>query len=199
MALTLSYHVADSSAEALGATTSNRADSSLIAPGRHKRSGVFAERFWSNVRKTNGCWVWTASAGDGGYGHISIGDVIYRCHRVSWEIANGPVPHGMCVCHTCDNPICVNPSHLFLGTHLDNLRDAAQKGRIAKGEKNGHATLTEGKVRMIRAMAESKMYLQSELAEIFIVTQSCISSIVNFNTWRHVTALHRLADEQATT
>lgn len=90
------------------------------------------EKFWPKVQKTSTCWLWTACKTKLGYGKLSW----KQAHRVSWEIHNGAIPVGMCVCHKCDNPPCVNPDHLFLGTQKDNILDAKKKGRlIGKGKK----------------------------------------------------------------
>lgn len=80
----------------------------------------------------SGCWVWMGSLVYG-YGQASRGDKSIRAHRLSYETYKGPVPKGMCVCHTCDNPCCVNPDHLFLGTHKDNAEDKVKKGRQQRG------------------------------------------------------------------
>lgn len=100
-------------------------------------------RFWSLVQRgaVDDCWLWTGHRDPKGYGQIAAGG--YRgghlpAHRVSWELAYGPVPlgdgyHGACVLHRCDNPSCVNPQHLFLGSHLDNMLDMKRKGRAAGG------------------------------------------------------------------
>lgn len=87
------------------------------------------ERFWAKVDKSGECWEWLAHKTDCGYGRISIGGEMLSAHRVSWSIHFGPIPPGLCVCHKCDNKLCVNPSHLFLGTITDNNRDKSAKGR----------------------------------------------------------------------
>jgi len=88
-------------------------------------------RFWRFVNKTDECWLWQgAKVGQGGYGNFGVDKKHHLAHRVSYELANGPIPDGMWVLHRCDNPPCVNPDHLFLGTRSDNMKDAHQKGRI---------------------------------------------------------------------
>jgi hypothetical protein len=89
------------------------------------------DRFWAKVEKTEGCWLWTGSRRPpGGYGQFrSANQQMVSTHRFSWELHNGLIPPGLCVCHRCDNPACVRPDHLFLGTMLDNNRDMMAKGR----------------------------------------------------------------------
>jgi hypothetical protein len=96
-------------------------------------------RFWQfvEVKGENDCWLWQGSHNGNGYGELSqyaLNHTIkpMRAHRLSWEIHNGDIPDGMCVCHHCDTPRCVNPNHLFLGTHKDNMHDASVKGRAGR-------------------------------------------------------------------
>lgn len=97
---------------------------------RHRTAERLGDRFWSKVDRSGDCWTWTASRTRHGYGRIGLGhDRVETAHRVSWMLANGPIPEGVFVCHRCDNPPCVRPDHLFLGTALDNIRDMIAKGR----------------------------------------------------------------------
>ncbi len=103
------------------------------------------ERFWSRVEKTATCWNWTGGRTSNGYGTIRKGGRSERVSRVIWEWFNGPIPAGMLVCHHCDNRVCVNLEHLFLGTHKDNAMDMMKKGRHvpALGDRNGTHTHPE--------------------------------------------------------
>ena len=87
------------------------------------------QRFWDKVEKTDGCWVWTASKNRQGYGYFRFDGKMRKAHRMAWLFAIGEIPEGMMVCHSCDNPSCVNPEHLWLGTGQDNMDDMNTKGR----------------------------------------------------------------------
>lgn len=103
-------------------------------------------------------------------------------HRISWEIHRGPIPEGMSVCHHCDVPTCVNPEHLFIGTHADNMSDMKRKGRQARGEHQGLARLTRKQVLAIREDPRS----QTAIAKDYGVHQPHISKIKRREIWSHI-------------
>lgn len=139
------------------------------------------------MRGPNDCWEWVAHRDAGGYGTIGRGhDKMYLAHRWAYYIEYGVDPGDKLVCHNCDNPSCVNPVHLWLGTDQDNTRDCHSKGRAStvkpKGEENGMAKLTERDIKRIRASKES----QYVLAERYGVSQSLVSLVQRHKIWRHV-------------
>jgi hypothetical protein len=150
-------------------------------------------RFWANVllRGPSECWMWTAArfAGGLGYGQFRAGKRKVRAHRAAYELTHGPIPDGICVCHACDNPACVNPSHLFLGTSAENTADRTRKGRSARigrslpRESNPAAKLTMAKVREIRE-AYQRGIRRSVLSERYGVSKSQIRHIVTGRSWR---------------
>lgn len=136
-------------------------------------------RFMRNVKIVpGGCWEWTASTLPHGYGRFGFGDIIYA-HRFSFYIFNGELCEGMDVCHTCDNPRCVNPAHLWQGTKSENLQDAAMKGRT------NTVKLSPRDVRTIRQLHNLK-YSVENLAQRYGVTKTTITDIVTRRTWGNV-------------
>lgn len=152
------------------------------------------EKFWLHVDKgphLDDCWLWTGSYFRGGYGQICIGSKesgwkTAKAHRVSYFIATGIDPAYSIVCHKCDTPACVNPTHLFTGTHADNISDAVAKGRHIKGTRQHLAKLTESDVVQIRNMYDSGVVSQAALGAMFGVAETTIFSVVHNLTWRHV-------------
>ncbi len=136
---------------------------------------------------SNGCipWIGPQTAGRGVLGKGRAGQGNIFAHRVAYELAYGPIPKGLAVCHRCDWPLCVNPSHLFLGTQLDNLADMNAKGRHAVGKGTGVAVLDDEQVVLIKlALAAGEK--QKDIAARFPVTTSNISAIARGITWKHI-------------
>lgn len=166
-------------------------------------------RFWSKVSRgaTDACWEWRASRNGQGYGEFGLRDRNVKAHRVSYVIANGSIQDDLDVLHTCDNPPCCNPAHLFQGTHTDNMQDMLHKGRHGlkshperaargerhgihthiesrpRGEKNGNAKLTIEQVAQIRELRKQGV-LQRVLATMFGVSVSEISLIDRGEHWK---------------
>jgi hypothetical protein len=145
--------------------------------------GSITARFRDKVKKTATCWIWTGAKGTEGYGLFKIDGKNKRAHRVAWELENGPILATLCVCHTCDNPSCVNPKHLFLGTRNDNTQDCIRKGRQKHpvGEDNSAHALTEWQVYQIREAPGSL----SRIATLFKVSPTTVGAIKQGKTWKH--------------
>lgn len=135
-----------------------------------------------------GCWVWDGiRSGNNGYGVATFNGGREPAHRFSYKANVGDIPDGMSVCHTCDVPNCVNPDHLFLGTHLDNMRDKVKKGRCQalRGDKNPYHKLTEDQVVVIKQMLRCGAD-RGEVAATFGVVPGTIGHIIAGRTWLHV-------------
>lgn len=137
-----------------------------------------------DVEMTN-CKLWTGARSGDGYGTVTIKGKQLAAHRVAWEEANGSIQSGLWVLHRCDNPLCVNPEHLFLGTAKDNTQDCIRKGRrnTRRGSMLPQAKLDEETVRQIRALAGTKR--QSKIAREFGVSDATVSLIVRGKLWQH--------------
>lgn len=149
----------------------------FIVGGNRRRYRPLKDRFWSKVEKTAGCWIWRGATQTSGHGRFGVlqengKNKLMLVHRYSWELANGPIPPGLCVCHNCpggDNASCINPSHLFLGTLADNNRDSQQKGTrphgathsarikqfVTRGDIHHKTKVTDHQVRIIRTMRKA--------------------------------------------
>lgn len=164
---------------------------------------VHVERFWTRVDKAGPvptqcpelgpCWIWIgtkgARCGKKRYGKLMINGQLVRTNRAAWVICNGQIPEGLCVLHRCDNPPCVNPSHLFLGTQEENAKDRHSKGRTkepiqrAKGHSHGMAKLTSGLVESIRKKRKSGIFLEVIAAE-FQITVTQVLRICSGKHWK---------------
>ena len=140
------------------------------------------KRFWSKVKKGRRCWVWTGALTNTKYGRMHLKGKSRLAHRISYEMEHEAIPNGVYVCHTCDTPACVRPSHLFLGSQKENMADCKDKGRVDKGSSRPLAKLTERRVKSIRKDTRS----QREIAKDYGVAQSQISRIKCRQAWKHV-------------
>jgi hypothetical protein len=161
------------------------------------------EEFWSLVDRSGGidaCWEWRGSRVEYGYGLFFVGKTSYRAHRVALTLADGPIHSGLLACHSCDNPPCCNPMHLWPGTDEENSRDMASKSRSALGDRNGSrlhrermtrgeqrplAKLTASDVVKVRQLAAEGVF-HREIAARFGVSRSLIGQVVNGSIWKHV-------------
>ena len=169
------------------------------------------KRFWQKVNKSDGCWEFTGTPSQR-YPVVSLGNLKYiKAHRYSYQVHCGEIPEGMMVCHKCDNPKCVRPEHLFLGTCKENLQDMSRKKRgffnrpqsgiprrrgeshpyyngnpLLEGEKSPNARLTNKTVKEIRQSYEAGGISQDALAIKYGVSQSGISAVIRKQTWDHV-------------
>ena len=134
--------------------------------------------FHSKITKTGGCWLWTGALNSGHYGAFFLKKV-HRAHRFSWELYNGPIPERMHVLHKCDNPPCVNPEHLFLGTAKDNTEDKIKKRRASYGRK-----LSKRDADFIRGVYQNRV-TYGTLAKTFGVSREAIARIVRGDTYLH--------------
>lgn len=159
-------------------------------------------RFWRKVDR-NGptvphvagitpCWIWTGNLNSSGYGRFGSGLAVQLAHRVSWELTHGPIPDGFSVLHRCDNPPCVRPDHLFLGTYSDNGRDMAAKGRGGgayfadrTGTKNHSAKLNDEAVREVRRLLATG-HSDAAIGRRFQVSPDTIRRIKRGEIWKHV-------------
>ncbi len=153
------------------------------------------ERFWAKVDQRSGdeCWPWLGATypKPDNYGFIYGGPKrprFLRAHRVAYELAVGKIPRGKCICHTCDNQLCCNPAHLWIGTRGDNNRDRGVKGRTAPqhGENGGFAKLTNEQVLAIRSRYAAGGISQEQLGKEYGIQQPHVSRLVRRQNWTRI-------------
>lgn len=161
---------------------------------RPTKKTPFEERFWLRVNKNTptGCWEWLSSGDNQGYGRFWFKCGMMSVHKISWLLSKGKVPQNMCVCHTCDNRKCVNPDHLWLGTHQENMDEwpegAREKGWAAMRKKVGELRknhrLTNETVKYIRETYPSKGY--EEMAKELGVSPITVYNVIRRTSWKHL-------------
>lgn len=179
-----------------------------------KKRQTFEIRFWNKVNKfgpvpetrkgIGACWIWLGGKNlppSLPYGRVKKDGIEYKSHRMSWILTFGNIESGMCVCHRCDNPSCVNPKHLFLGTMADNIADRDSKGRTAKGinsgsvrhpeklprgEKHKNSKLTESDIKTIRSLYRPHKFGAHRISNLYSMSKPSIFSIIKRETWAHV-------------
>lgn len=147
-------------------------------------------RFWSKVDKDsslNGCWLWQGFLNPRGYGIVCINHLNYVSHRMAFVMKNGPIPEKMLCCHRCDNPSCVNPDHIFLGSHADNNLDSCLKMRHTHGERHSLAKLKDHQVLEIRELCKQSKW-NKHISIMYGVSHQVISHIRNGRSWKHLLA-----------
>ena len=145
------------------------------------------DKFWSMCEKReNSCWEWSKCLHKDGYGQLNYHRKYWLAHRLAWALTNGEIPPGMCVCHKCDNPKCINPDHLFLGSHADNMNDMKKKGRrkgINAGEANGRAKITQRIADEMRRKYKEGGHTQMQLSAMYGLSQPTVSLILLNKAW----------------
>lgn len=159
-----------------------------------KTKASIERRFWSKVQRcshpgdcTTCCWLWTAGTVRRGYGCLRVEGRTRLAHKLAYELTMGPLLPlpGLHICHRCDNPACVNPAHLWIGTPGDNMADRQSKKRGVRGENHGRARLNACQVQEIRAASACGMR-QCDLAKVFNVSHTTIRRIVQGERWGHI-------------
>jgi hypothetical protein len=144
--------------------------------------------FWSKVSKGHitECWLWQGESSNAGYGRVTWHSKRWGSHRLAYTLTNGEIPKDKVVCHSCDNRLCCNPNHLWLGTYKENMQDASIKGRMSgrTGEKCHKAKLTNEQARQVRTMFASGNITKADLARLFNISRSQIRRIIEYKIYK---------------
>lgn len=158
--------------------------------GKLKTYHSLADALFSNVERgeEDECWIWQGTQRGNGYGCVGYKNLLLDAHRLSYEIHKGPIPDGLLVCHECDNRLCINPNHLFLGNYGDNYEDAKSKDRHTRGERNGNSKLRDSDVVEIRQAYQDRVWGETvpALALQYGVGESTIHDIGQGKAWKHI-------------
>ena len=158
----------------------------LTSWGPHGRFTLdgFTRKFWARTTERDGCLLWMGARVSNRYGNVSCQGRPWLAHRLAWVLTHGDIPEGLHVCHTCDNGLCVNPEHLFLGTQQENVWDMERKGRSRhpKGEHHGRAKLTSEQVAEAKAL-RAEGWSTYRLGRHFGVSRTTIGSLLRGKTW----------------
>ena len=148
---------------------------------------VLKEMILNNIKSVNDCWEWQLGLNGQGYGCFMLDRQKYLTHRLSYSLFVNTIPQGLQVLHSCDNRKCCNPAHLRSGTNYDNVQDRQSRNRQAKGVTHGRHKLTEEDINEIKQLHQSGNYTHQALSQIFNISRSHISNILNNKYWKHVT------------
>jgi hypothetical protein len=146
---------------------------------------IFYNNFWEKViqTETDHCWEWIGATQSQGYGSFSINGKTYLAHRISYTICHGDIPEGLCVLHHCDNRLCVNPGHLFLGTNFDNIQDMVRKNRQSHNTTNRITKLNIDQVELMRRLYKGGGESYATLAKKFLVSKYSIGAVIRSDSW----------------
>lgn len=144
------------------------------------------DRLYAQVFKTESCWIWLGALDRNKYGRLRARGRDHYAHRLAWEFEHGPITTDFYLCHKCDNPLCIRPSHLFLGTQKQNIQDAKTKDRLAKGERHGRVKLTEHQVLEARQKYKSGGITHQALAHEYGVSRQTMTSAITGKNWSYL-------------
>lgn len=148
----------------------------------HQSPRTFEKRMDNYLVQDNGCWLWNGTSKTNGYGTMPVNGKTKMVHRLAYEKAYGEIPEGLMVCHKCNTRLCINPDHLYVGTHNDNMKDMANSD-VMKGEANPQSILTQSQVLEIRQHIQERKIVYRELAKMYGVSRTAIKDIASGRTW----------------